>query len=101
MELWKEELIQDFTDYTYHIYMDGMPYLAGEGNRGRGAKILQVTAEEDKAGNVSNAYAVFIIDHTAPNIRWKGVENGKIYKEKAVLSVWVTKKGNGCEDRDQ
>ncbi|MEJ8733812.1 hypothetical protein [Mediterraneibacter sp. ICN-202921] len=88
----KEELIQDFTDYTYHIYMDGMPYLAGERITEEGVKILQVTAE-DKAGNVSNAYAVFIIDHTAPDIRWKGVENGKIYKEKAVLSVWVDKEG--------
>ena len=72
--------------------MDGMPYLAGERITEEGVKILQVTAE-DKAGNVTNAYAVFIIDHTAPDIRWKGVENGKIYKEKAVLSVWVDKEG--------
>ena len=87
-----EEMIQDFIGYTYQIYLDGVPYFAGKRVIDEGVRILQVTAE-DEAGNEADAYAVFTIDHTAPEICWRGVEDGANYEGEADFSIWVEEEG--------
>ena len=84
----KEEMIRDFSGYTYQMYLDGNPYLAGERITLEGVRILQVLAR-DEAGNESSAEAIFTIDHTAPQISLKGAKNGGVYGEKVTLDIWV------------
>ncbi len=87
----KEEMIRDFTDYQYAMYLDGKPYFPGTRIQEEGIHILRVEAE-DGAGNRSCAKAVFTIDHTSPQIWWEGAEDGGTYEE-AVFSLWVDGKG--------
>lgn len=88
----KEEVVQDATEYSYAIRLDGTLYNTGTRVTDEGARVLQVEAV-DAAGNQSTAEAVFQIDHTPPRIRIYDVEDGLSYKEMAAVSVSVDGKG--------
>ncbi len=89
----KEEVVQDETDYSYDIFLDGIRYETGKRISKEGVKLLQVRAT-DAAGNESTAEAVFQIDHTPPKIRVYDVEDGNSYKDAAVVSISVDGKGD-------
>ena len=57
-----------------------------------GIHLLEVKAE-DAAGNQSYARAVFTIDHTPPEIHLGELEDGGVYKERVLLSLWVDGEG--------
>lgn len=76
----KEEMIQDFTSFTYDMQLDGRLYYPGEYVSAEGVHVLSVSAQ-DAAGNCSRAEAEFTVDHTAPKILFGDVENQKRYKE--------------------
>lgn len=74
-----EETIQDFTSYTYSVYLDGRPYHIGENISREGMHVLEVQAQ-DSAGNIGRAEADFAIDNTAPQIVFADVEKGQTYE---------------------
>ena len=82
----KEELIQDFTTYTYGIKLDGNLYQMGKKIETEGRHLLEVQAV-DAAGNEAVAKAEFVIDHTKPEIVFSNVEEGNEYEEKCVCKV--------------
>ncbi|HJC91439.1 MAG TPA: hypothetical protein H9695_10770 [Candidatus Mediterraneibacter excrementigallinarum] len=84
----REEMIQDLTEYSYVMYLNGNPYFSGDLVTEEGEKLLEVRAE-DAAGNVSFAEAAFTVDHTPPVIHWGESENGGKYDGSAILSLWV------------
>ena len=88
----KEEMVRDFTDYTYQMNLDGRLYLSGDMETEEGIHLLEVKAE-DAAGNQSYARAVFTIDHTPPEIHQGELEDGGVYKERVLLSLWVDGEG--------
>lgn len=88
----KEEVVQDSTEYSYAIRLDGTLYNTGTRVTDEGARVLQVEAV-DAAGNRSTADAIFQIDHTPPRIRIYNVEDGISYKEIAAISISVDGKG--------
>ncbi|MCI9441827.1 MAG: hypothetical protein HFH15_11475 [Ruminococcus sp.] len=88
----KEEVVQDATEYSYAIRLDGRLYNTGTRVMDEGARVLQVEAI-DAAGNQSTAEAIFQIDHTPPRIRIYDVEDGLSYQEMAAISVSVDGKG--------
>lgn len=88
----REEMIRDFTDYSYQMYLDGRPYLSGRMETEEGVHLLEVKAE-DAAGNRSRAKAVFTIDHTPPEIHLGEVKDGSVYEESVLLSLWVDGEG--------
>ncbi len=81
-----EDVIQDFTSYTYSVYLDGKPYQMGENITKEGGHILEVQAV-DSAGNEGVAKAEFVIDHTAPEIVFTDVEEGGKYEEERLFQV--------------
>lgn len=83
-----DDMVEEFTEYTFEILLNGFPYSAGAKIREEGIKLLQVTAV-DEAGNKASVEAVFVIDHTSPYISIYGVEEGEIYEGEAELSVSV------------
>ena len=87
----RDEMIIDFTEYTYQMQFDGKSYFPGERKNEEGRHLLQVKAK-DAAGNESSAEAVFTIDHTAPKIHWGDLKSGASYEESVMLSVWVDQK---------
>ena len=89
-----EEMVSDFTEYTYRMLLDGRIYLPGTRITEEGSHLLEVQAE-DAAGNMSAATAVFSIDSTPPRIQWGNTEEGGCYEEKNELCVWV----DGGEER--
>lgn len=88
----KEEVVQDETEYSYDIFLDGMFYTTGKRITKEGTRMLQVKAV-DAAGNESTAEAVFQIDHTPPKIRIYDVEDGSSYDDMAAVSISVDGKG--------
>ena len=84
----RDEMIQDLTEYSYSMYLNGEPYFSGSLVTEEGEKLLEVRAE-DSAGNVSFARAAFTVDHTSPVIHWGESEDGGKYDGSAVLSLWV------------
>lgn len=84
----QEEVIQDFTTYTYAINLDNHMCEPNFRYMQEGKHILEVTAK-DAAENMSTANAEFIIDHTAPKIIFKNIEEGKIYENEveALISL--------------
>lgn len=88
----KEEVVQDETDYSYDIFLDGAFYTTGKKITKEGMRMLQVRAV-DAAGNESTAEAVFQIDHTPPRIRVYDVEDGGSYEDMAAVSISVDGKG--------
>ena len=88
----KEEVVQDESDYSYDIFLDGAFYSTGKKVSKEGVKMLQVRAV-DAAGNESTAEAVFQIDHTPPSIRVYEVEDGGSYQDSASVSISVDGKG--------
>ena len=88
----REEMVKDFTEYTYQMYLDGRPYFSGGYVTEEGSHLLEVRAR-DAAGNQSYAKAVFVVDHTPPKIHWGELQNGGIYEESVLLSIWVDGEG--------
>lgn len=82
----KEELIRDFTTYTYGVKLDGNLYQMGKKIETEGRHLLEVQAV-DAAGNEAVAKAEFVIDHTKPEIVFSNVEEGNEYEEKCVCKV--------------
>ncbi len=81
-----EEAVQDFTSYTYSVYLDGKPYHIGENVLREGKHVLEVKAE-DAAGNMGRAEADFSIDRTAPQILFGNVKEGETYEPEKELEV--------------
>lgn len=86
---WKynlNDIIWDFTNYTYEIRLDGKlkNMQITEKNEGKHVFTIQAT---DAVGNMSEARAEFIIDHTKPVILFEGIENGEIYEEQIKLTL--------------
>lgn len=83
-----EDMIRDYSEYSYQISLNGKPYLPGSRITDEGVSLLVVRAV-DAAGNQSLAEAVFEIDHTPPAIIWGDEMNEKIYRDCVTMSVWV------------
>lgn len=81
-----EEAVQDFTSYTYSVYLDGKPYHIGENVLREGKHVLEVKAE-DAAGNMGRAEADFSIDRTAPQILFGNVKEGETYEPEKELEI--------------
>jgi hypothetical protein len=75
-----EETVEDFTSYTYSVYLDGRPYHIGENVLREGRHVLEVQAE-DAAGNKGRAEAGFAIDRAAPRIIFGNARDGQVYEE--------------------
>lgn len=75
-----EETVEDFTSYTFSVYLDGRPYHIGENVLREGRHVLEVQAE-DAAGNKGRAEAGFAIDRTAPRIIFGNARDGQVYEE--------------------
>lgn len=88
----REEMVRDFTEYTYQMHLDGRPYFSGRYVTEEGNHLLEVRAQ-DAAGNQSYAKAVFMVDHTPPQICWGELQNGSVYEESVLLSIWVDGEG--------
>ena len=81
-----EMFIEDFTTYTYQIQLDGKVYPSGKEVTEEGQHLLCVAAE-DAAGNKAEAKASFVIDRTAPEIMFTGVEQDGIYEEERTFRI--------------
>lgn len=82
----KEEVVEDFTTYTYGIKLDGNLYQMGKKIDAEGRHLLEVQAV-DAAGNEASAKAEFVIDHTKPEILFSNIEEGETYEEECVCKV--------------
>ena len=87
------QMIQDFTTYAYEMRVDGMLYHMGESIRAEGKHRMTVKAT-DAAGNKAQAAAEFIVDHTAPEIIFHNIEEGKEYEEEHTFSVGLAKESD-------
>lgn len=90
----QNEIIQDFTTYTYEIRLDGQLYPMGKSVSIEGKHYLEVKAT-DAAGNEAVAKAEFVIDHTAPEILFTDVAEGEEYEEERTFRIAVA----GQDDR--
>ena len=81
-----EEVIRDFTSYTYMIKLDDTIYQPGEKIEKEGRHTLVVEAV-DSAGNKSEARARFTIDHTPPVIRFENIKEGETYEKERKFYV--------------
>lgn len=88
----ENEMIRDLTEYTCWIYLDGRPYFSGTRIVQEGYHFLEVRAV-DAAGNETSAGAGFTVDHTPPVIQCGDAQDGGVYEEKVMLSVWVNQEG--------
>lgn len=52
----------------------------------------------DAAGNVSEARAEFVIDHTEPNIIFEGIENGGCYEEPVDIKILTEQESDQITD---
>lgn len=82
----QEEVIKDFTTYTYEIQLDGKLYQIGEKVTTEGKHKLEVKAR-DAAGNEAVATASFVIDHTKPEILFTDIKDGEEYEEERTFRV--------------
>lgn len=82
----KGDLVQDFTTFTYTVMLDGRIYPPGETVDREGLHILEVRAV-DAAGNTGTAAAEFVIDHTAPKVVFRELEEGEQYEEQKTFQV--------------
>lgn len=85
------QMIQDFTTYAYEMRIDGRLYHMGETVSAEGKHRMTVKVT-DAAGNTAHAAADFIVDHTAPEIIFRNVEEGKEYEEERTFHVELAKK---------
>ncbi|MDY2813682.1 MAG: hypothetical protein SOU03_07000 [Dorea sp.] len=92
-----EEWIQDYTSCTYIVQLDGKLYHMGENITKEGRHILSVQAV-DSAGNVGEARAEFIIDHTPPKIQFGNVEEGQQYEKERIFQVEVENSEDWIEE---
>lgn len=81
-----QQMIQDFTTYTYDMRLDGQLYRTGQPVYSEGTHKLTVKAL-DAAGNHTRAEAEFVIDHTAPEIIIKNVKEGEEYEKERTVTV--------------
>lgn len=91
-----EEIVQDFTSYTYAVYLDKRICEPGVLCVKEGQHILEVTAK-DAAGNQSKAKAIFIIDRTVPQILLKNIKEGMVYEKGVEASVTVENEADMIE----
>ncbi|MDD2980063.1 MAG: hypothetical protein PHN80_08845 [Hespellia sp.] len=81
-----DEMIHDFSSYTYHMELDGRLFRVNHREEQEGHHLLVVEAT-DAAGNSARAEAAFQVDHTAPEVVMDGVMNGKTYEKKVNLVI--------------
>lgn len=81
-----EEVIQDFTSYTYQIDLDGRICRENEKYTEEGEHVLEVWAK-DAAGNESKVSVKFVIDCTGPEVCFEGVRNQMEYEEQVEMGV--------------
>ncbi len=84
----RNEMIRDFTTFTYEIRLDGQFYHRGTCIRTEGHHLLEVSAR-DAAGNTARAAADFVVDHTAPVICFDQIEDGAAYDQTRTFSVFT------------
>ena len=82
----KGDLIKDFTSFTYTATLDGRLYPLGETVDREGIHFLEVKAV-DAAGNMGTASAEFVIDHTAPKVVFRNLEDGGRYEEQKTFQI--------------
>ncbi len=82
----KEAVIEDFTSYTYQIWLDGGLYAVGDKVYDEGRHVLCVEAT-DSAGNKAQAKAGFVIDRTPPKILFLDVEEEGTYEEEKSFQI--------------
>lgn len=87
------KMIWDFTTYSYEIRVDGRLCHMGETVDSEGTHKMTVKVT-DAAGNKAQSSAEFIIDRTAPEIRFRNIEDGGEYEEERIFKVEV----KGTED---
>ncbi|MGN1165432.1 MAG: hypothetical protein ACI4S2_03255 [Lachnospiraceae bacterium] len=85
-----QQIIQDFTTYTYDVRLDGQLYHAGKSVTTEGRHKITVKAV-DAAGNQAYAEAEFLIDHTVPDIIFKNIEDGEEYEEERTFEIILGK----------
>lgn len=93
---WKydpEELIRDFTTYTYEIRLDGKMYALGRTVEQEGSHTLEIKAR-DAADNVAVARAEFVIDHTKPEIIFDDIEDGGTYEKQKTFKITLKDSGD-------
>lgn len=93
---WKydlEELIRDFTTYTYEIRLDGKMYALGRTVEQEGRHTLEIKAR-DAADNVAVARAEFVIDHTKPEIIFDDIEDGGTYEKQKTFKIALKDSGD-------
>lgn len=93
---WKydlEELIRDFTTYTYEIRLDGKMYVLGRTVEQEGSHTLEIKAR-DAADNVAVARAEFVIDHTKPEIIFDDIEDGGTYEKQKTFKIALKDTGD-------
>ena len=91
-----KEMIQDLTENSYRMYLNGREYFTGTRITTEGRYLLEVRAW-DQAGNHASAEAVFTIDHTGPAICWGELREGSVYEEGVLLTVWGRRKRRTAE----
>ena len=85
------QMIRDFTTYVYDMNIDGQLYHMGEtvSIEGKHRMTVKVT---DAAGNKAQVSADFTIDHTAPQIIFRNIEEEKEYEGERTFKVALAKK---------
>lgn len=91
------EFIQDFTQYTYEIRLDGKLRNLQILERREGKHLFAVKAR-DLAGNESEIKAEFLIDHTNPKIIFQGIESEAVYEEKVTVEISTELEGDEIEE---
>lgn len=88
-----EEIVRDFTTYTYEIRLDGNLYALGRTIEKEGVHSLEIQAT-DAANNTARAKAQFVIDHTKPQIIFQDVEEGETYEKQKTVKITLKDTGD-------
>lgn len=92
-----QEIIKDFTSYTYEIRLDGKLKNLNISERREGKHVFTVKAR-DLAGNEAEAKAEFMVDHTNPEIFVQGIENGGIYEDSVTANISTEQKADEIQE---
>ncbi|MEF9945565.1 MAG: hypothetical protein RR869_07650 [Lachnospiraceae bacterium] len=91
------ETISDHTTFQYEMKLDGRTFGINEKNTREGIHVFRIQAV-DEAGNQSEVEAEFLIDHTKPRLRIKGIENGESYQGQAEVTIRLNEKNDFMEN---
>jgi len=80
--------VTDLTLDTWSATLNGQPYTSGTPVTAEGSYTLAITAQ-DQAAHTANRTITFVIDLTAPVIRFEGVANAGLYETPPTVNVVV------------